>query len=205
MIAKSPAWTKQSIGTAPIRKPRFFHENQLKPNLPLQQLTKRYKTTVGSLQGQLGQATKALEDKMTALRSRNGSLHRHGNARREAQAAAGNRQRHEREAREPGYRRQCSGSDRQVQAGRADEEHQHGSALCHCGLRRHCRLRPDVPGRSVTSNSAIAGSTDRTKSTKASASASSARCQACRRARLSIRTTRSWLSSPSRSTVCGRS
>ena len=51
-------------------KAKILRETQLKPNLPLQQLTKRYKTTVGSLQGQLAQATKALEDKMTLLRSR---------------------------------------------------------------------------------------------------------------------------------------
>jgi polysaccharide biosynthesis transport protein len=51
-------------------KAKMLHENQLKPNLPLQQLTKRYKTTVGSLQGQVAQATKELDAKMAEIKTR---------------------------------------------------------------------------------------------------------------------------------------
>jgi capsular exopolysaccharide synthesis family protein len=51
-------------------KAKAIRENQLRPNLPLQQLTKRFKTTAGSLQQQLALVTKTLDGKMTELRTR---------------------------------------------------------------------------------------------------------------------------------------
>ena len=51
-------------------KAKVIHENQTKPNVPLQQLTKRYKLTFGMLQGQLNAAAKALETKMADLKKR---------------------------------------------------------------------------------------------------------------------------------------
>ena len=51
-------------------KQKLLHEIQTKPNVALQQLTKRYKTMFGSLQGQLAATTKALETKMASLKTR---------------------------------------------------------------------------------------------------------------------------------------
>lgn len=52
------------------QKTKMLREYRQKPNLPLQQLTKRYKTTMQSLQGQIAAATKSLETKMTTLKGR---------------------------------------------------------------------------------------------------------------------------------------
>jgi capsular exopolysaccharide synthesis family protein len=51
-------------------KLKMQHDFASKPNVPLQQLMKRYRTTFGSLQGQLAQMTKSLETKMSELKKR---------------------------------------------------------------------------------------------------------------------------------------
>lgn len=51
-------------------KAKLVHENSLKPNLPLQQLTKRYKTTLLALNSQLQTATNELKVKMEELTKR---------------------------------------------------------------------------------------------------------------------------------------
>ena len=51
-------------------KAKLVHQNSLKPNLPLQQLTKRYKTTLLALNSQLQTATNDLKVKMEELTKR---------------------------------------------------------------------------------------------------------------------------------------
>jgi len=51
-------------------KQKLLHEIQTKPNVALQQLTKRYKTMFGSLQGQMAAVTKALDIKLASLKTR---------------------------------------------------------------------------------------------------------------------------------------
>ncbi len=51
-------------------KAKMQHEIASKPNIPLQQLMKRYRTTFGSLQSQLAQMTKSLDTKMAELKKR---------------------------------------------------------------------------------------------------------------------------------------
>jgi polysaccharide biosynthesis transport protein len=51
-------------------KAKLVQENRLKPNLPLQQLTKRYRTQIMSLNQRLGGVTKELETKMADLKKR---------------------------------------------------------------------------------------------------------------------------------------
>lgn len=51
-------------------KAKLVHENSLKPNIPLQQLTKRYKTTLMALNSQLQTATNELKVKMEELTKR---------------------------------------------------------------------------------------------------------------------------------------
>lgn len=52
------------------QKKKMQHDVAVKPNVPLQQLMKRYKTTFGSLQSQLAATTKTLETKMAELKKR---------------------------------------------------------------------------------------------------------------------------------------
>jgi capsular exopolysaccharide synthesis family protein len=58
-------------------KAKIMREIQSKPNIALQQLMKRYRTTIGSYQGQLAAVTKALDADLEKLKSRvetNGDL-----------------------------------------------------------------------------------------------------------------------------------
>jgi capsular exopolysaccharide synthesis family protein len=52
-------------------KKKFVKDLQNKPNVPLQQLTQRFKTNFGSMQQQLAMNTKALETKKSDLKKRN--------------------------------------------------------------------------------------------------------------------------------------
>jgi capsular exopolysaccharide synthesis family protein len=52
-------------------KKKYIHDLQNKPNVPLQQLTQRFKTNFGSMQQQLAMNTKALETKKNELKKRN--------------------------------------------------------------------------------------------------------------------------------------
>ena len=52
-------------------KKKMIHDLQNKPNVPLQQLTQRFKTNFGSMQQQMGLSTKTLEAKKKELQKRN--------------------------------------------------------------------------------------------------------------------------------------
>jgi polysaccharide biosynthesis transport protein len=52
-------------------KKKFIHDLQNKPNVPLQQLTQRFKTNFGSMQQQLAMHTKTLEAKRIEMKKRN--------------------------------------------------------------------------------------------------------------------------------------
>jgi len=52
-------------------KKKFIHDLQNKPNVPLQQLTQRFKTNFASMQQQLAMNTKTLETKKAELKKRN--------------------------------------------------------------------------------------------------------------------------------------
>ncbi len=52
-------------------KKRMVRDLQNKPNVPLQQLSQRFKTNAGSMQQQLAMQTKTLDDKMQELLNRN--------------------------------------------------------------------------------------------------------------------------------------
>lgn len=62
--------SRQLEQTRAQSKAQMLHDNQSKPNLMLQQVTKRYRTTMNSLNVQLNAAIKGIETKMGTLKSR---------------------------------------------------------------------------------------------------------------------------------------